>query len=437
MKDVVETELLNEIAARSDSFFEAAESLQDLQKSMGDTLFQIQRLQVQGHHIDEGMCSRAEQIQSLSRQKRNMEATLDVLKIIETVTHAQDTVHLLLLAHDYPSALDLIDDLRQQYEDTSLSGMVAMGVNKLRCLKHIPDALEVSIVSVRASLIGELLELMNWDEGESVVRSVAAKALGESGRSGTNSFDMTQTEFMNKKHKLKQILTSLSRTGSVSGSFSEIIPHAVSRFNTSLRNLLEILVPNFVEVSVGDDSPTHEASPIDHLQWIDHDMFVVLLEAFYSVSAACIGHYRQLGEMFVEATDVEKVLQHRMSVDRGRMDLGHALVDTLQARWNQLFQSRNHIHQMLTLEQLKQLLQIHQKCTDLVIKANVKMTDALGHALQNYCKTALKQLHAENASRLREVLETEDWKPSFVHQQTQNVLSQMFFPEPLSETHDP
>ncbi len=430
LQDIVETELLNEIAARSDSFFEAAESLQELQQSMGDTLFQIQRLQIHAHDIDNGMCSRAEQIQVLHRKRRNLEATLDVLKNVEMATHAQEAVNLLLLAHDYPSALDLIDNLKHQYdEDISSAGELPKAVEKLNCLKNMPEALEASAVSLRACLIGELLELLNWDEGESILRSVAARALGETGRLATPLRSRTEEEESGKKEKVKQILLGVSRTGSLTEIFPEVIPHAVSRLLALLRNVMEILVPNFVHDTANAGDNLQDPSPLDDLGNMTHDMFLSLLTALLSVASSCLSHYRSLGELLLEATDDGKLLQHRATVERGRSDLCQALVDACHAHWTRVFQSRDKIHQSLRLDQLKELMDANQKCQELATEAEVKSVHRLGTMLQPLCKATLDGHHRESLKKLHASLEQENWKPCDADGDIQRRVSETLFPD--------
>lgn len=81
MQDVVETELLNEIAARSDSFFEAAESVQSLRFSMAETLEEIRSLRSGMESVNAGLCERARRVQMLSSRRDKLSGVSTLLQV--------------------------------------------------------------------------------------------------------------------------------------------------------------------------------------------------------------------------------------------------------------------------------------------------------------------------------------------------------------------
>lgn len=427
--DIVETELLNEISARSDSFFEAAESLQDLQKSMGDTLFQIQRLQVHAHELDGGMCARAGQIKKLSQQRQNLKEALKLLQVVESATHAQEAVNLLLLAHDYPSCLQLIDDLRQQYEDKSKEGLGSDEMGRILCLKHIPDALDASVESLNSCLVGELIEVLNWDEGEGILRTVAAKALGEEGRIPTSVSQDSKASGLNcetKRKKLKQIFIGLSRTGSLNGVFSQVVPHIVSRLNSLIRNLTEILLPNFVHIATNDGS-LQDSGVNAHLQLITHEMFLTLLKSCLTVEESCISYYGQLSELIIQSSVDPSLIHHTSTLERGKTDLSQALVDACQMHWIELFTARVQVHYKLNLEQIQELKILNQKCSDLATKGGVRHSQRLESLLQVQSKSILTNIHHQNFHDLQQTLDKENWVLSPVPKSFQKEVQEMFY----------
>eukprot|EP00210_Caulerpa_lentillifera_P001153 g1110.t1 len=437
--DIVETELLNEISARSESFFEAAESLQDLQKSMGDTLFQIQRLHVHAHNLDGGMCARAGQIKKLSRQRQNLKETMKLLQVIESATHAQEAVNLLLLAHDYPSCLQLIADLRQQYENRSKDGLGSEEMGRILCLKHIPDALDASVVSLNSCLVGELIEVLSWDESESILRVVAAKALGEENRVSTFvTIPESQTlmKCQKKKEKLKQIFIGLSKTGSLTGVFSQVVPHIVSRLNSLIRNLTEILLPNFVHIATNDET-LQDSGSAGHLQLITHDMFLTLLKSCLAVEESCICYYTQLSEMIIQAIDDPCLIHHISTLERGKIDLCQALVDACQTHWIELFTARVQVHHKLNIEQILELKDLNQKCGELASKAHVKPSQRLESLLQVQSKFILNNIHHQNFHDLQQTLEKENWILSPVPKSFQKEVQEIFYQLPASSDDEP
>ena len=82
-QDSIEGELLNEIAARSDSFFEAAQSLQELQLSLDETLEHISDLQMRMAQVDKGMCIKAAAVRKLHVRRSNLK---DISHIVQVGT---------------------------------------------------------------------------------------------------------------------------------------------------------------------------------------------------------------------------------------------------------------------------------------------------------------------------------------------------------------
>ena len=81
MQDTIEGELLNEIAARSDSFFEAAESLQSLQKSLEVNLQHIKELEGQVAGLDKNMCKKSAAVKRLHVHRGNLKEVAEIVQV--------------------------------------------------------------------------------------------------------------------------------------------------------------------------------------------------------------------------------------------------------------------------------------------------------------------------------------------------------------------
>jgi hypothetical protein len=77
----VELQLLREVAGRSDSFFQAAASLQHLLGMLGDSVGSIRGLRRSLAESDEQMYSMAVAVKGLQARRSNLQATLDVTKV--------------------------------------------------------------------------------------------------------------------------------------------------------------------------------------------------------------------------------------------------------------------------------------------------------------------------------------------------------------------
>jgi hypothetical protein len=77
----VELQLLREVASRSDSFFQAAASLQHLLGMLGDSVGSIRSLRRSLAESDEQMYSTAVAVKGLQARRSNLQATLDITKV--------------------------------------------------------------------------------------------------------------------------------------------------------------------------------------------------------------------------------------------------------------------------------------------------------------------------------------------------------------------
>jgi hypothetical protein len=77
----VELQLLREVAGRSDSFFQAAASLQHLLGMLGDSVGSIRGLRRCLAESDEQMYSTAVAVKGLQARRSNLQATLDITKV--------------------------------------------------------------------------------------------------------------------------------------------------------------------------------------------------------------------------------------------------------------------------------------------------------------------------------------------------------------------
>lgn len=80
-QDVVELQLLREVASKSDSFFQAAGSLQHLLGMLGESMGSIRKLRKSLSEADEHMYSTAVSVKALQQRRSNLQATLDITKV--------------------------------------------------------------------------------------------------------------------------------------------------------------------------------------------------------------------------------------------------------------------------------------------------------------------------------------------------------------------
>ncbi|GBG92586.1 hypothetical protein CBR_g56099, partial [Chara braunii] len=149
--DLVEAQLVKEISARSDSFFEALGQLEDLNGKMVLACGQIKSLRTVVELLDGDLIESARQIQAHYVRRNNLLHLLQKLKLVSSVYQAQVTLRLLMASEDCAGALDVIDDLKRLLEGDELVG--------LHCFRYLGEQLTTSLEAVNGMLAADFVRV--------------------------------------------------------------------------------------------------------------------------------------------------------------------------------------------------------------------------------------------------------------------------------------
>jgi len=100
-QDVVEVQLLREVAARSTSFFQAASQLQGLRGILCDSLDVVRSLRRHVTGLDGALYSAAVGVVALQRRRGNLVATLGVTKALGDVLDCRQALEGMIESEDY------------------------------------------------------------------------------------------------------------------------------------------------------------------------------------------------------------------------------------------------------------------------------------------------------------------------------------------------
>ena len=81
LQDVVELQLLREVAGRSSSFFQAASTLQGLQGQLSEAVGCVRGLRQELADADSSMYSTAAAVKGLQARREDLQDTLDITKV--------------------------------------------------------------------------------------------------------------------------------------------------------------------------------------------------------------------------------------------------------------------------------------------------------------------------------------------------------------------
>ncbi|GFR44494.1 hypothetical protein Agub_g5757, partial [Astrephomene gubernaculifera] len=147
--DLVETQLMREIASRSRAIMGAGSCVHHLHARVAGTRQHVQRIRDKLSDMDEVTYSATLRVAALQRRRGNLAATLELVKQLEEVAAARAALPLLLESGDYAAGLELLDNLSH-----AAGALVAGGV---RCLASLAPQLVERRGEVEAALQAELL----------------------------------------------------------------------------------------------------------------------------------------------------------------------------------------------------------------------------------------------------------------------------------------
>jgi vacuolar protein sorting-associated protein 54 len=151
----VETYLVREIAARYDSFFDASAHVQDLGASVYRLHQQVAEMRGRVAGLEREAGQGVVVAGSLRRQQANMLATLETLKAVEGVAHAQAALQAIMadatgVAVDFAAAIDVLEVLQGALDSRELLG--------LRCFKGLPAQIAASMQAIDDLMAADFLE---------------------------------------------------------------------------------------------------------------------------------------------------------------------------------------------------------------------------------------------------------------------------------------
>lgn len=111
--DITEVNLAHQISLRSEDFFSAMASQDQLQDHVGGTVSEIKHLRMKVQKVQEVLCSGFLNVLRLSSLRSKYLSVFEKLKMMATVHQTQPTIQLLLSTSDFVGALDLISTTQE------------------------------------------------------------------------------------------------------------------------------------------------------------------------------------------------------------------------------------------------------------------------------------------------------------------------------------
>lgn len=288
--DITEVNLAHQISLRSEDFFSAMASQDQLQDHVGQTVSEIKHLRTKVQKVQEVLCSGFLDVLRLSSLRSRYYSVYEKLKLMATVHQTQPTIQLLLTTSDFVGALDLISTT-QEVLHQELAG--------IQSFRHLGSQL--------AELERVIEKMMEADFVEFATANLNRVAEDELGN-----------EDLVDEDRLMSVLFGLLRKH----KFHFLQPYrdeVYSTIKSTIRQAVQDVVKENHENEEESQSLADVVRSLDFLQWMD------MLEKVFSTSLNVLRRMQVLHESMVRvlvmAAGGSKFRSHSDPVDLESVDM--------------------------------------------------------------------------------------------------------------------
>uniref|UniRef100_A0A7M5WYY1 Vacuolar protein sorting-associated protein 54 n=1 Tax=Clytia hemisphaerica TaxID=252671 RepID=A0A7M5WYY1_9CNID len=262
--DVAEVNLAQQIATKSEDFFNAMRSQESLQSEVKNSCSEVQTLRTKLLKIRTCLIEEPLNVMRLIRLRQRYEVVEEKLKLMTFIHQTQPTIQLLLATADFVSALDLID--------TSLE-VLQQELAGLQCFRHLGSQLTEMQKVIERMMATDFLDfavtILNQPYAEDV------KPLEE--------------------EKLLAVVLGLLRQKK-SDFLSLYKAEAFSIIKKSIKQAAHDAMPEDVEVEVSEEQ---SAKFGDFIRSLDHNEWLMVLEAVFCVVLQILKNMRVIHDGLV------------------------------------------------------------------------------------------------------------------------------------------
>lgn len=472
--DVVELHLVREISMRSSSFFEAQVQLADLNSKILQGCERVRELKETIRLLDSDLVGSARKVQELSAKRGDMITLQNKLRLMLSVNQAVSTLQLLVASADCLGALDIIDDLQHILDGDELIG--------LHCFRHLRDHVTASVESVNSILSAEFVRA-SLRGADNMDVSVGMSTLTSNGRYDEVKLEEERTS--NFQDQLLPLVIGLLRTGKLPA----VLRIYRDTLASDIKNSVKVTVLNMHLESdsiSGEgivDTDGGGSSLGSKLKSLSPDSFVRLLQEIFKIVqthlmrasevkraiewimgnlnghyaaasvAAAIAHGASSPET-VQETDgpTSSLIQqssqsatrttsmHGRGYDAGNANLSRnfradivrenaealfAACDAAHGRWAKIVGIRSQIHPKLKLQDFLGVYNISQEFISSTEKIGGRLGYSIRGTLQSQAKSFIEFQHESRMSKMRALLDQENWAEIDVPDEFQSIVNSL------------
>eukprot|EP01024_Parvocaulis_polyphysoides_P030185 TRINITY_DN27416_c0_g1_i1.p1 TRINITY_DN27416_c0_g1~~TRINITY_DN27416_c0_g1_i1.p1 ORF type:complete len:305 (+),score=37.60 TRINITY_DN27416_c0_g1_i1:135-1049(+) len=231
--DVVEAELQKEIAACSNSFFQVANQLHELCRTINLSCSQIHGIKGDLRSIDHLTWDKVQAVQELQIRRGNLMKMHEKLRLMEELQSSSDALEVLLPAADYAGSLDILESMQQTYKGEDMAS--------LTCFKSLGQQLEETTGAVDDLMCEELLKAGQFVQMEASIDVVVARLKwGETLGQG-EAMELGEEETVRLQESLLPVVVGLKRTAKLSSALQGLRETASQDMKSCVREIVERL----------------------------------------------------------------------------------------------------------------------------------------------------------------------------------------------------
>ncbi|KAL8511914.1 hypothetical protein ACS0TY_018379 [Phlomoides rotata] len=472
--DVVELHLVKEISLRSTSFFEAQVQLEDLSKKIVQGCERVRELKETIRLLDSDLVGSARKVQELSMKRGDLITLQNKLRLMLSVNQALSTLQLLVASADCLGALDIIDDLRHIMGGDELIG--------LHCFRHLRDHVIASVDSVNSILSAEFIRA-SLRGVENMDASVTMSAVISNGRYDEVRLEEERTS--NFQEQLLPLIIGLLRTGKLPAVLRLYRDTLASDIKTSVK-MTVLNMPLESDSISGEgigDTDGGGSSLGSKLKSLSPDSFVKLLEEIFKIVQTHLlrasevkraiewimgnldGHYAaasvaaaiahgaaapdtaqetdghsspfspQSSQIAARMTPIQgrgydaanpnHSRNFRADILRENAEALFAACDAAHGRWAKIVGIRAQIHPKLKLQEFLGVYNISQEFISSTEKIGGRLGYSIRGTLQSQAKSFIEFQHESRMSKMRALLDQENWAEIDVPDEFQSIVNSL------------
>ncbi|KAL3632342.1 hypothetical protein CASFOL_025326 [Castilleja foliolosa] len=475
--DVVELHLVKEISMRSSSFFEAQVQLEDLNTNIDHGCGRVRELKETIRLLDSDLVGSARKVQEMSMKRGDLLELQNKLRLVLSVNQAVSTLQLLVASADCLGALDITDDLQHILDGDELIG--------LHCFRHLRDHVTTSVDSVNSILSAEFIRT-SLRGAENMDLSVAGSTVTSNGK--YEDVRLEDEGMSNFQDQLLPLIIGLLRTGKLPAVLRLYRDTLASDLKTSVK-MAVLNMPLESNSIAGEgiaDTDGGGSSVGSKLKSLSPDSFLKLLEEIFKIVQTHLlrasevkraiewimgnlsGHYAAAsvaaaiahgaaapetdghassfslqssqnanrvtsiqGRGFDPATS-NLSRNFRADILRENAEALFAACDAAHGRWAKIVGIRSQIHPKLKLQEFLGVYNISQEFISSTEKIGGRLGYSIRGTLQSQAKSFIEFQHESRMTKLRALLDQENWAEIDVPDEFQSIVNTLYSSESVS-----